>query len=310
MGISSPHGVTRRGAGFYFWATIFGLLGITATLVVTALLRPLPGPEASAPTGPAPISITQEHLTRVEEMARQAGRDAVAASLDDALDRMFDPVHAKIPDYTDFHYSVWGQYTELLSAAAETTGIEQEIGSLMRNRLFDGFETRHSRQMEHLRTAYQVAVAGIFEKEGERLADETGSALPHPMQLAMADAQRRMIATLPAAATSSMAATAAAGAIVKPIASKIVASTAVKAGAKGVGLATGIGGAAAAGAAGGSFLGPVGAIVGWLAVDYAVVKLDEYFNRDDFEAELRAAIDTEKARLGARIRQTYGIPAR
>ncbi|MFT5365034.1 MAG: hypothetical protein ACI9VX_002673, partial [Dinoroseobacter sp.] len=55
----------------------------------------------------------------------------------------------------------------------------------------------------------------------------------------------------------------------------------------------------------GAPLGPIGAavggaggfIVGWLATDYAVIKLDELFNREEFEAEIRAMIGAERAAL-------------
>ena len=229
---------------------------------------------------------------------------------------MFQPVYARIPAYADFHYSVWGQYAELLAAGAETLGIEEDVGSIMRERLFDGFEGRHTQQMAHLQTVYQTAVTGIFEEEGARLAGDSGQVLPEAVGLALRDAQRRMIVTGPAAATGSAAATVVVLAIVKPIATKVIASTAAKVVGKTVIKYTGIGGTAAVGAAGGSFFGPVGtvvggvggAVVGWLAVDYAVVALDEYFNRVDFVAELRAAIDVEKQNLRAAILAAYAPP--
>ena len=313
MNSPSARAANKRGIGFYFWSTIFALIGITAVLVILAMLRPVPDQSASDTAQSPQISITQEQLAQVEVRARQAGYQAIEANLDDALEQMFQPVYASIPTYADFHYSVWGQYAELWAAGKETLGLEEEIGSLMRKHLFEDFETRHVQQIEHLRKAYQQSVSGIFAQEGERLAGETGQPLPEALQLTLDDAKRRMIVTLPAAATGSAAATAVVVAIVKPIATKVVASTAIKAGAKGVGKATGIGGTAAAGAVAGSFLGPVGtavggvggAVVGWLVVDYAVVRLDEYFNRDEFEAELRDAIDVEKARLRSVILAGY-----
>lgn len=68
---------------------------------------------------------------------------------------------------------------------------------------------------------------------------------------------------------------------------------------------TGIGSGAGAGAAIGAILGPPGAVAGgiiggvatWFAVDYAVISIDEYFNRTEFEAELRVLIDEERNAL-------------
>ncbi|MDF3606885.1 hypothetical protein PE067_12555 [Paracoccus sp. DMF-8] len=296
---------TGRGIGFYFWATILVLIAATLILVGLALLRPLP----DAP--PAPASLTQQQLGQIETRARQAGAQAVAAHLDPALDRMFRPVHAAIPAYADFHYSVWGQYAELLAAGAETLGIEEEVGSLMRQHLFAGFEDRHSAEMAALTEIYRTTVTDAFTREGERLAETTGQPLTDAIEKSLHDAQRRMLVTAPLASAS---ATVAVVAIVKPIAKKVVAATAAKAAAKGLGKAGGIGGAAAAGAAAGSVVGPVGtvvggvagAVVGWLAVDYAVVKLDEYFNREEFEAGLATAIDEQKAAMRQSILNSVG----
>lgn len=298
-------GPQRRGIGFWFWGTILVLIAVTAVLVLLALLRPVPEP--------AQISFTQEQMNRIDAGAQMAGHKAIADNLDTALDQMFMPVYAGVPAYADFHYSVWGQYVELLAAGRETLGLEEEVGSLLRQHLFDGFETRHAEQITHLHGLYQQAVMDHFGEEAERIEAETGQPLPEAARLAMQDAQQRMMLTVPAAATGSAAANVAVIAIVKPIAKKVVAATAAKAAAKGIGKAGGIGGAATGGAIAGSFFGPVGtvvggvggAVVGWLAVDYAVVRLDEYFNRDEFEAELTAAIDEQKALMRDYILNSY-----
>ena len=40
----------------------------------------------------------------------------------------------------------------------------------------------------------------------------------------------------------------------------------------------------------------VGGAAAWVATDAAIISLDEYFNRDEFEAELRQLIDEDRAR--------------
>lgn len=297
----------RRGMGFYFWATILVLVTVTLALVALAILRPLPD---TATPPPPTISLTQERLGQIETRARQAGARAVVANLDPAIERLFIPVHAAIPAYADFHYSVWGQYAELLAAGAETLGIEEEIGSLMRQHLFAGFEDRHSAEIAQLSEIYRTAVTDAFTREGEKLAEATGQPLTDAVARSLHDAQRRMLVTAPLASVSAAVAVTA---IVKPIAKKIVATTATKAAAKGLGKAGGIGGAATAGAIAGSSLGPLGTVIGgigggiagWLAVDYAIVKLDEYFNRDEFEAELARAIDEQKAAMRRSILNSF-----
>lgn len=284
----------RRGPGFYFWATIFALLGMTLLLVVIAALG---RPSADvAPTG-QPASITREQLDRMARTAHEAGLAAVDAGIDAALDRVFAPVHAAIPGYADFHYSIWGQYAELGTAAMEATGLRDEIGGVMREHLFAGYDARLAEAIGAIHAAYDTAARESLVRSGAAIGDGAADAV----ELVLRDAARRMIVTGPSGAVGAFGM----AALVKPIASQILASTALKAGAKGVGKAAGLGGSATAGAAAGSVLGPVGAVVGgiggavvgWLLVDQAMIGLDAYFNRPTFEAELCMAIETERARL-------------
>ena len=41
--------------------------------------------------------------------------------------------------------------------------------------------------------------------------------------------------------------------------------------------------------------GVVGAVAAWLVTDAVIINLDEYFNRDEFEAELRQIIGEDRA---------------
>ena len=41
--------------------------------------------------------------------------------------------------------------------------------------------------------------------------------------------------------------------------------------------------------------GIVGGAAAWFLTDAVVVNIDEYFNREDFEAELRAILDEDRA---------------
>lgn len=306
-----PNLTTRRqGIGFYFWTTIFILIAFTAIMVVLATLRPTPDNSGEMPPVASQISFTQEQLTQIGVRAHLAGQQAVSAHIDTALNQIFNPVYQQIPAYSDFHYSVWGQYAELLAAGAETLRLEEEVGSIMRQRLFDGFVGRYATQTADLQVRYESAVADLFNREGRKIAAEQGAPLSEAAQLAFDDARQRMTVTAPA---GSAAATVAVVAIVKPIAKKVVAATAAKAAAKGIGKASGIGSAALVGAAVGSSVGPVGTAVGsvgaalaaWLTIDYAVVKLDEYFNRDEFVLELTSAIDEQKKRMKQQFLHGY-----
>jgi hypothetical protein len=46
---------------------------------------------------------------------------------------------------------------------------------------------------------------------------------------------------------------------------------------------------------GAAVCGIVGGAAAWFLTDAAVINIDEYFNREDFEAELRAILDEDRA---------------
>ncbi|MBC6437629.1 MAG: hypothetical protein GDA52_05710 [Rhodobacteraceae bacterium] len=101
------------------------------------------------------------------------------------------------------------------------------------------------------------------------------------------------------------------------IATKVSLAVAAKASIKGVAKGAGLLGGAGIGAAAGSWLGPPGAVVGgligaWTAlfgVDMAVVRIDAYFNRDEFEAELREMVDEHRREVRAHLIQAVNRKA-
>ena len=92
------------------------------------------------------------------------------------------------------------------------------------------------------------------------------------------------------------------------IAAKLAAKIGVKAAAKGVAKGGGVLAGAGGGALACSWSGPgaiacgaIGGIAAWLITDAIVVNIDEYFNRDDFEVELRVLIDEDRATMTLRL---------
>lgn len=53
--------------------------------------------------------------------------------------------------------------------------------------------------------------------------------------------------------------------------------------------------------------GAIGGIGTWLLADAAIVNLDEFFNRDEFEGTLRDLVDQHKAETKQRILQAYAL---
>jgi hypothetical protein len=201
--------------------------------------------------------------------------------------------------YADFHYSVLGEYAELSELALS------EMGAQLREKLFDGLEERLTTAAERLDGDFTRAFG---DELGRRVDAERPEGAPEislgPLtDAAVRDTIGRVAVTVPLA---SVAATAAGSGALKvatvAMAKKLSVKIAGKAAAKGVGKGAAAIGGAGTGAALCAPTGPVavlcgavGGVVAWFATDALVVNIDEYFNRDEFEQELRALIDADKA---------------
>ncbi|MFT4621089.1 MAG: hypothetical protein ACI9KS_002217 [Sulfitobacter sp.] len=293
---NAPEGARGRRLGGPFWALIASLTMLTIGLTGYGIQRG----DFDAQRRVIPLA----EIAAIVDDAASRAQTATVSQVDNHLDLLFGPVDAAIPAYADFHYSVLGEYTQLAQLA---TG---QVGDALEERLFGGFQERLDGSVSSLEAQFNAtyeqalnaklstALEGAelrFLTEGTRIALEDASARastgkPISLVLGVAGARIGMQAVK---------------IVSRAVARKLVLSIGRKTAAKTATRGTGAGGAAGVGAAIGAPLGPIGAavggaggfIVGWLATDYAVIKLDELFNREEFEAEIRAMIGAERAAL-------------
>ena len=237
----------------------------------------------------------QEVFKRAAIRARAETSDVIAP----LLNELYEPVYGGITSYADFHYTVLGEYTELVGAALGTAA------DAIENRLYDGFDERLERVADilDLRFADEFRTVLMQELQAEIPSELSDVPLAPITQQTIEDALARVRVTVPVGTVmATVGGAAAIKAVSAAIAAKVATKVATKAAGKGVAKGTGIFGGAGLGALGGSWGGPVGAVVGgviggataWFAVDAAVVTIDEYFNRDDFEADLRVMVDEHR----------------
>lgn len=293
----------------FFWGSIYVMIAITLGLLLLGLWQS----QQLLPTNSdvnqsssdqvvlpaAPPEIESGTLRRYFREANQQAFQASSAQLEQLLNALYAPVYAGISDYADFHYSIRGEYTELASAAVG------QIGDSMQQMMFDGFDERLSRTSVILDSTY----ASVFQAT---LMQAIQTDLPDGLQLeslgsmtraAIDSATSRAQVTVPVAtATASVGGFAMAKVLSKKVATKVMAKAAVKGG-------TSVLGGSGAGAAVGAVFGPVGSAVGaviggvsaWLAADAVIIGIDEYFNRDEFESQLRVLVDDNRAQLRAHL---------
>ncbi len=291
-----PAAAARGRAGSGFWTLIFGLITMTGAMVAFAVWN------GEFQTQPRTIPFTE--LARMVDDAAANAETETIATLDRHLDAAFAPVYAGIPVYADFHYSVLGEYTLLTEAALG------RVSSSLEQRLFHGFQPRIEASVDALNIQFDRAYSQALSAE---LSDTLGTAdlrfLSEPARITLEDAKSRATVSKPINLALSILGARAGVRVVKVItrtlSRKVLVSIGRKTAAKAAARGTGIGSGAGAGAAAGAIFGPPGAVAGgiiggvasWIAVDYAVISIDAYFNRAEFEIELRTLVDVERDAL-------------
>ena len=290
-----------------------------------------PNGPSSVVSDPPSVELSPSRVERLVRGAAQAAYLRTEKELDRRLDLLFQPVLANVEGYADFHYSVIGEYTELFTLALkgslsarkrvqawwngenevkideQTQSTIEAYLSELDQKLYNNFETRWKSMVARLDAVFNKT----FQAELARLTKEVVSAegtdavLSAASEVVLERTVDRAMLGKPMSATLATAAGAAGTKLVAStlakVSAKAAAKTAGKTATKGL-FGVGVG---AAGAALGFTLGPVGAVVGgltgavaaWFAVDYAVIKVDEARNRDEFESNIRSMISEHKDKL-------------
>jgi len=288
-----------------FWISIAVMALVFVTLTIISSLRsPVTGNTSSgisstqSPPEPAPIEVPLLTLERWLGNAAKHTENKVASSIDDKLAEVYAPVFAAIPKYADFHYSVFGEYIEL------TQAVMGRMNNAVNEKLFDGFAGRVESEAALLGQEYVDIYTNALQDEirKEFPSVNTGIQLGPVTQAVISDAIDRAKITTPlATVAAAMAGRGALKVSTAVISKKIAARVAAKAAAKGIAKGGGILVGAGSGALLCSWSGPgavlcgvVGGVGAWLVTDAVVINLDEYFNRDEFEADLRQLIDEDR----------------
>ncbi|MCZ0943541.1 MAG: hypothetical protein OXJ53_10825 [Gammaproteobacteria bacterium] len=287
----------NRIASRSFWGTI-------ALLAVATIGAAIVGKSSE---GQAPQSV-EVAPTRLEDMLSASAELAlqrIAPDVDDLLKEVYAPVYANIPAFASFHYSIVGEYTELLLM------VRGQMEGRLHNDLFGGFEDRLQRAVDLLDHKFVASYqSALDEKVREMLAaGSPGAVLGEATELALNDAVDRARITAPIAGTVTLVSgggvTALTAGVAKTLSTKVAAKAAAKVAFKGSATL----GAAGTGAALCAWTGPVavacgmfGGLAAWLMADAAIVNLDEIINRSEFETELRSLVDGHRTIMKQRLK--------
>ena len=288
-----PVDVKKKPVSYFFWVTIVGLAIISLGLAVIGSYR------AMNSSGTGTYDIPQTTLETIFSETAERARVIVAPDVESLLSTVYAPAYAAVPRYADFHFSVLGEYTELTEAA------RGQMSASLYEKLFAGYQDRLSDAARSLDQRFSEAYAQELKNKVQLQVPSENLSLPlgDMTQVALQDALERAkitfpLATVAAGVASSGSLKAVSAIMAKKMAAKIGAKAAAKGVAKGGGIMAGAGGGALLcswSGPGAAVCGVVGGATAWFLADAVIVNIDEYYNRGEFEAELRAMIDEDKA---------------
>jgi hypothetical protein len=256
-------------------------------------------------------------LDRSVANERQQAVDAGDTRIDRGLDRLFADVEQGVDQYLDWYFTVLGEYQRLATVFAKESAAamrEQLEEHLFADSDFDAQLERLDHRVERLSVRRFANMAPQLEAELDNAPCDVGGVVLAPLMELDRDTLRASAAATSGVGagivTSKVLAKKTAAVIVGKVAAKksfqtgaaLTTKTLAKKGSSSV-LSAGLGTLLCAPA------GPMAIICGvtaglatWLAVDKALVELDEALNREEMRADILKVLDEQKAVLGTQLK--------
>ena len=302
----------------YFWGTIiiFAIVYIIANITVEKKFSKLNRVDREARLSiiinqfqskyPQFIKITKElNIISIEKIQEK---------INISIDKAFEPLYPQIENFSEFHFSITGEYTELFTA------LFGEIDNILKEQLFEpvNFDELLNNELENINNETLKIIKIEFKEMKNTMQndmnledEEITFLLEEILEISQEDMKYRMkdytnnafkgmglgIGT----GTGIMITKVISKQIATTISKKIATKAAIKGGTKIASVAAG----AALGATEGLLCGPaawlcspagaiVGGTIGWFASDKIVIEIDEYYHKEDFQQEIQNLIDTQK----------------
>jgi hypothetical protein len=243
--------------------------------------------------------ISREHAIALE----QAG-----AGIDAGLQQIFASVERGVDSYLDWYFSVAGEYQRL--AAVLTDEFVDVMQDQLQEHLFaaGNFDTA----LDQLNRNIEYDAAERFARFAPQLGSELQTAPCNVGGLTLAplsnldhDALRASAAATGGVGAGVVASKALAKKTAAAVTGKLAAKTLAKKGSSSL-LSAGLGTALCApGGPVAILCGVTAGLVTWLAVDKALVELDDALNREEMRAEILDALADQQAELADKLKQKH-----
>ncbi len=272
------------------------------------------------------------NFQKIDEELLNKTQQPIEQSIEQQINASFEHVYKQIPVLANFHYSLIGEYSEI--AAILSSKSESETHKILFER--SNFDANLEKNLEQVqKEAIELLAKAVrnindYTQQSLQLSHAELELINKTLAITLEDTKQRFSHTLMTVRVAGVGVAGAGSALLVAGSGKLLAKTVskkaatkvlTKLAAKTAVKATGISGGAAAGAAIGGAAGSVvplignaaGAVVGgiiggvaaWVVTDKIIIEVDEYLNRPEFEAELKALIDEEKSVMKTRLKELY-----
>jgi uncharacterized protein YsxB (DUF464 family) len=277
--------------------------------------------------------ISPELLKYISALSKES-KEKIRERIHQEVLAAYEPVYSEgIDNFTNFHYSISGEYIELYNASADGTRSyfkmqdKENFNLLVYDILFEstGFE-------KHLEGAFlninNFAVKEILnninklhkkvQNDLNTTEEESRFLVAELLKISSLEMKSRFKNEVSAGFRAGGVTT---GAFIGAVASKQIAKMftkklATKAAIKVTSKTAGAMAGATAGGVEGLICGPgapvcstagaiAGAIVGWFATDAIVIKVDKYYHEDSFKKELRDLIEKQQLKTQEQLYEVY-----
>lgn len=262
--------------------------------------------------------------------------------IEEQLDAAFSPAHEKIPEFADWYYSLTAEYlryahaiggnitgylqNQLLQRVFEPAQLESTIDGLLPavnnslDQLLSDSRQTISQQLQSMAVAHSIGDNPGAQGISSRL--NLDSLLDVQPDLNEQIINRQLISAVTATGAGIAAGKGLGALLVKKILTKIAASKSflaasgllTKLAAKSAMKSGGALGAAATGMVicsptgpGALLCGVVAGVAAWVAVDAAIINLDEMLNREAFEADMHHVLKEQREKMSAAYTEVYSV---
>ena len=297
----------------YFFGTFIIFLILYSIVVVISYLntKPVDKAEIKEPISKQFIVIfsdkIEQNLNKNEEKIQinlQEQIDKMNEIIDNEVNTIFDEIINKNLDaYLDFHYSIIGSYTELLTMAFDTNPEKILMEKLLGEDFSINVDKATNNILEQYKKSFMDHQYFIKDIATEGVDTELNSEVLKKIKMDIDSNLTNQ--TIKTGVIGAALVTKITSIVLAKISAKVVIKTGAKVGTKVAAASSGAAGGAAAGGVGGAMCGPaaiicspIGAIVGagvaWFTTDAIVNTVDEKIYRDELKNEIVNALNSEK----------------